>query len=160
MAPARVIGAALGAAVAGLVTITIYLAIERAVAQHLPVVLCLQQLLQWDASNAYGSRAFDGGWAMAAIGAAMDFVVSLCWAMLFMALYAISPVVRGHVAASGLLFGALVMVVMIFGIVPLGHAAQLQRTPAHIVNVLVAHTIFFGLPVALTVDALAGRGRR
>jgi hypothetical protein len=155
MAPARFVGAAIIAAIAGLIAITIYLVIERAVAEHLSPALCLQQLLQWDASNAYGAKAFDGGWPMALGGLAMDCVVALCWALVFTGLYVSFAAVRQNVAISGLVFGAIVMGVMIFGIVPLGHAVQLQRTPAHVVNVLVAHTIFFGLPVALAVQAVA-----
>jgi hypothetical protein len=155
MPPSRFIGAVIASAIAGLIAITIYLVVERAIAQHLSVTLCLQQLLQWDASNAYGGKAFAGGWPMAGIGLAMDFVVSLCWALVFTLLYAGSALARAHLTIAGLLFGVVVMLVMIFGIVPLGHAVQLQRTPAHVINVLVAHAIFFGLPVAFTVRAVA-----
>ncbi len=153
--PTRFVGAAVTAAIVGLIAITIYLVVERAIADHLSVVVCLQQLLQWDASNAYGRSAFDGGWGMAGIGLAMDFVVSLCWAILFAALYAFSPTIRNDVIISGLFFGVAVMVVMIYGIVPLGHATQLRSTPSHVINVFVAHTLFFGLPLALTVRAVA-----
>jgi hypothetical protein len=153
MAPARFVGAVILAAIAGLIAITIYLVVERAIAEHLSPVLCLQQLLQWDASNAYGPKAFDGGWPMALAGLAMDCIVALCWAVVFTVLYVSFAAVRHNVVVSGLVFGAIVMLVMIFGVVPLGHAVHLQRTPAHVINVLVAHTIFFGLPVALAVQA-------
>lgn len=155
MAAMRFIIPAIAGAIAGLIAITAYLVLERAIAERLPVVLCLQQLLQWDASNAYGRAAFAGGWPMALMGLAMDVVVAICWGVVFTTFYALSPSARRHVGISGLAFGAIVMMVMIFGIVPLGHAVQLQRTPGHIVNVLVAHTIFFGLPLALTVRATA-----
>jgi hypothetical protein len=150
----RSVVAAIAAAAVGLIAITIYLVVERAIAEHLSVVLCLQQLLQWDASNAYGARAFDGGWATALVGLAMDFVVALCWGAAFTALYESLPTVRRHVALSGLAFGVVVMVVMIFAVVPIGHAVQLRRTPAHLLNVLVAHSLLFGLPLALTVKAV------
>jgi hypothetical protein len=143
------------AAIVGLIAITIYLVLERALADHLPVVLCLRELLQWDASNAYGVRAFDGGWSVAVIGLAMDFVVSFVWAVVFTILYVKLPFLRRDVVLSGLCFGVVVMVVMIYGIVPLGHAMQMQRTLWHVANVLIAHSVFFGLPVALTVSALA-----
>jgi hypothetical protein len=156
--PSRLIHAAVAAAIVGLTTITIYLVVERAFAERLSVVLGLQQLLQWDASNGYGRAAFEGGWPMALIGLAMDFVVSLAWAVAFTALYVAVPVVRRTVAPTGLVFGAVVMVVMIYAIVPIGHATQMHSTVARVINVLVAHTVFFGLPIALTVDAVLKAG--
>jgi hypothetical protein len=157
----RFIRASVGGAIVGLVTITIYLVVERSIAAHLSIVLCLQQLLQWDASNAYGNGAFNGGWPMALIGLAMDFVVSLIWGLIYTALYVSFPSLRRNVIVSGLAFGAVVMVTMLYAVVPIGHAVRMQSTVSHVVNVLVAHTVFFGLPLALTVQALLkGEARR
>ncbi len=156
--PSRFVRAAVAAAIVGLITITVYLVVERAIAERLSVVRGLQQLLQWDASNGYGPAAFEGGWPMALIGLAMDFVVSLAWAVAFTALYVAVPAVRRNVVLMGLVFGAFVMVVMIYAIVPTGHATRMHGTVAHVINVLVAHTIFFGLPLALTVDAVLKAG--
>lgn len=141
---------------AGLIAITIYLVVERAVAEHLPIALCLRQLLQWDASNAFGVAAFAGGWRMALIGLGMDFVVSLVWALVFTALYLGAVGIRRNLVLAGLTFGAVVMVVMLYAVVPIGHAIRMESTPAHILNVLVAHTVFFGLPLALTVRSSVG----
>jgi len=149
--------AAAAGAFAGLAAITAYLAIERAVADHLPAGFCLMQLLQWDASNAYGDAAFTGGWPVAGVGLAMDAVVSLIWGAIFTTLYLRAPAVRANLVVSGLVFGAIVMVVMLFAVVPLGHAIRMHDTAGHLVNVLVAHTVFFGLPLALAVRATAGR---
>jgi hypothetical protein len=154
MLRSRFFGASTLAAVTGLVAITVYLVLERAIADRLSVVLCLQQLLQWDASNAYGRRAFSGGWSTAVLGFAMDFVVSFAWAASFTVLYGALPTIRKHIVAAGLVFGACVMVVMLYGIVPLGHATRMHDTASHVVNVLVAHTLFFGLPLAMTIDAV------
>ncbi len=159
MVRSRLLGASTAAAIVGLVAITVYLVVERAVANRLPVVLCLQQLLQWDASNAYGPRAFSGGWPTALVGLAMDFVVSLAWAAVFTVLYWKIPTVRRVVVPAGIAFGAVVMVVMLYAIVPLGHAARMQSTASHVINVLVAHTLFFGLPLAVTVRSVTKRSR-
>ncbi len=51
------------------------------------------------------------------------------------------------------------MVVMLYAIVPLGRAVPMQSTPSHVINVLVAHTLFFGLPLAVTVQAVTKRSR-
>lgn len=158
MSRSRFLVSATAAAVVGFAAITLYLVIERAVSARLPILLCLQQLLQWDASNAYGSAAFSGGWPTALIGLLMDFVVSLIWAALFTLLYETLTVVRRCLVPVGFCFGVVVMVVMLYGIVPLGHATQMHRTVSHVVNVLVAHTLFFGLPLALTVRAVLRPG--
>jgi hypothetical protein len=91
---------------------------------------------------------------MALIGLAMDFVVSLVWAALFTWLYIAFPTIRQNIAVTGLVFGVVVMVVMLYAIVPIGHATRMQSTVSHVVNVLIAHTVFFGLPVALTVKTM------
>jgi hypothetical protein len=153
----RFVVASISAAIVGLVAITAYLVVERALADRLSIVLCLLQLLQWDASNAYGPPAFDGGWPTALVGLAMDLVVSLAWAALFTVLYLMLPTVRRYIAPAGLVFGAFVMVVMLYGIVPIGHATRMNSTPSHVVNVLVAHTLFFGLPLAIAIRAVLAR---
>jgi hypothetical protein len=152
MSPPRFIKATVAAAIVGLAAITLYLVVERSVAERLPMGTCLLQLLQWDASNAYGPAAFGGGWPVAFVGLGMDFVVSLCWAAVFAVLYDASPFVRQNVVLAGLIFGAIVMVTMIYGVVPLGHATPMRSTASHVLNVLVAHTIFFGVPLGLTVS--------
>ena len=152
MTASRFIGATVVAAIAGLVAITVYLSVERALVEHLHVLFCLQQLLQWDAANIYGMRAFTGGWAMAWQGLWMDFVVSLVWAVIFTTLYGTLPLVRRYPVLIGLGYGVAVMIVMIFVVVPLGHAPRLAFSAPHLINVLVAHTVFYGMPLAIAVD--------
>jgi len=139
------------AALVGNTTISIYLILERAIFDHVPLLRCLLELYQWDASNGLGPVAFSGGWSMAFVGLLMDLVVSTSWAALFLLFYRSFAWLRNHVWAWGLIYGVIVMFVMLWLIVPLGHASQLVKTPAHILNVLVAHTVFFGTPVAVTV---------
>ena len=139
------------AAVAGDVAITLYLIVQRALSDHLSLTACLLQLMQWDASNAYGSTAFAGGWPMAGVGQLMDLVVSLGWAALFTLLYVLVAALRRHTWAWGLGYGVFVMVVMLYVLVPAGHATRMQDTVSNVVRVLVAHTVFFGLPIALVV---------
>lgn len=152
MTPSRFISATVAAAVAGLIAITVYLTVERGLTEHLPMLLCLKQLLQWDASNFYGGSALAGGWGMAWRGLWMDLAVSLVWATIFTTLYGALPVVRRYPVLVGLAYGVLVMVVMIYFVVPLGHATRMAMTLPHVINVLVAHTVFFGMPLAMAVD--------
>ena len=90
---------------------------------------------------------------MAGLGWLMDYVVSLR-ATIFALVYLRVPIVRRHALASGLVFGVLVMIVMTYGIVPLGHARRAPNTLMFILNTGLAHTVFFGLPVAWTVRTL------
>jgi hypothetical protein len=147
------------AAIAGDVAITLYLIVERAVEAHIPLGTCLLQLMQWDASNAYGNRAFAGGWPAAGLGQLMDLVVSLAWASIFAWLWARFAFVRHATWAWGLAFGVAVMIVMLYIVVPLGHARAMHASLVNTVRVLVAHTVFFGLPVALVVASLAPHPR-
>jgi|SRR5579863_166353 len=148
--PGRLTRSIVLSALAGDVAITAYLVIERAIASHVPLAQCLLELMQWDASNAYGVRAFAGGWATAGIGQLMDLVVSLGWATLFVLCWARFAALHRATWAWGLAYGVLVMIVMLYLVVPLGHAQRMDSTPAHILNVLIAHSLFFGLPLAMT----------
>jgi hypothetical protein len=155
--PSRFISASIGAAIAGLIGITVYLAVERCLVEHVRLVLSFLQLLQWDASNFYGAAAFQGGWGMALRGLGADFVVALIWALIFTALYEALPLVRRYPALSGLCYGVVVMIVMIFVVVPQGHAVRVPLSTPQLINILVAHALFFGLPVGMMVDnSLAG----
>jgi hypothetical protein len=142
------------AAVVGDVAITLYLIVVAAVAGHASIGMSLLRLMQWDASNGYGDAAFAGGWAMAGVGQLMDLVVSLVWASIFTALYLRFPVVRRNTWAWGLAFGVVVMVVMLYVLVPIGHARPMHNNSVNVVRVLIAHTVFFGLPIALVVARL------
>ncbi len=148
--------AVLAASAVGLVAITVYLVVVRAVMTGTSLVTGTEQLLQWDASNAYGAAAFSGGWALAVIGLLMDVVVSTWWAAIFTIVYVNVPFVRRYPLLSGLLFGTAVMCIMIYFVVPLGHARQAPQTVVSTLNTLIAHSLFFGLPLALTIRHMLG----
>lgn len=146
--------AVLVASAVGLATITIYVVVAGALMSGNSVAFMTERLLQWDASNAFGTAAFSGGWVLATVGLLMDAVVSTCWATAFVLLFLNVAFVRRYTLVSGLLFGAIVMFVMLYLVVPIGHAVQPPRTAVSIINNLIAHTVFFGLPIAATVRQL------
>ncbi len=148
------------AAITGNVVITLYLIVQRSIADHLSLATCLLQLSQWDASNGYGPAAFSGGWAMAGIGQLMDIVVSLCWATLFTFFWVRYPALRRNTWAWGLAYGVVVMIVMLYVLVPIGHATPMRSSISNVIRVLVAHTVFFGLPLALVVAWCERSGER
>lgn len=146
--------AALAASGFGLAAITVYIVVEGALMKGTSVLFMTERLLQWDASNAFGAAAFSGGWGLAIVGLLMDAVVSTCWAVAFVILFLNLAFVRRYAMLSGLLFGGIVMCVMLYLVVPIGHAVPPPRTLGSTINNLIAHTIFFGLPIAATVRAM------
>jgi hypothetical protein len=140
-------------AIVGNLAISIYLSIALALFFGVPPIA----LFQWDDSNIVGPSAFNGGWGAAGLGFFFDFIVSGVWAACFLVLYNNVAAVRRSTAAYGLLFGVIVMLVMGYVVVPLGHAEQPSNTLAGLIDRLIAHTVFFGLPLALTVRAVISR---
>jgi hypothetical protein len=145
--------AAVIAGLAGNVAISIYLAVTLPLFFHTKPML----LFQWDASNIVGNSAYSGGLGSAALGFFFDCVVSICWAAIFAAVYQTFAPVRRMAALSGLLFGLVVMAVMLELVVPLGHAQRASHAAPALINTALAHTVFFGLPVALVIAALLRR---
>jgi uncharacterized membrane protein YagU involved in acid resistance len=135
------------AGIAGAVLIDLYLSISLPML-HLGTPLTLSQ---WDASNALGVDAFRGGISTAAIGFAMHLCVSIAWGIAFAFAAARIAWIRAHVLPAGVLFGIFVMAFMAFLVVPLGHASHPVPSPVGLLNNLVAHTAFFGIPVAWIV---------
>lgn len=144
----RFLKPALLGACAGWVAIDVYMAAVYVALGSTPL-----RLFQWDASNALGNAAYSGGWAAGTLGLVLDFVVSFAWAAL--AVYAMQHLraVRDHPFAFGIALGILVMCVMVYGLVPLGHARQAPVTLRGVLIMLFGHTLFFGVPVAYGVRA-------
>ncbi len=134
----------------GWIGIDIYMSVLLSV-QHAATPL---QLFQWDASNALGAAAFSGGVASALLGLFFDLIVSLAWATAYVLLFARDARAERNVLVRGILFGAAVMIVMRWVVVPLGHAVSPPATAASIANLLAAHIISFGIPIAYAVSRI------
>jgi uncharacterized membrane protein YagU involved in acid resistance len=135
-------------AVAGLVgaiTIDVYLAVLHAYIFKDATVV---QLLDWDASNALGMIAFKEGVSVIWLGLAMHLCVSMVWAAVYALAATRVAFLRTRPILSGIAFGIFVMLFMRYLIVPLGHAPQITATGIFLLSNAVAHTVFFGIPVA------------
>jgi|HubBroStandDraft_5_1064220.scaffolds.fasta_scaffold199978_2 hypothetical protein len=148
--------AAVVAGISGNIAISVYLAITLPLFFHTKPEL----LFQWDASNIVGNSAYAGGIGSALLGFLFDCIVSICWAAIFAAVYETFAPVRRMPVLSGLLFGLIVMAVMLELVVPLGHARQASQAAPALINTAIAHTVFFGLPVALVIAARLRRPAR
>lgn len=111
-------------------------------------------VMQWDASNALGMAAYGGGWATAVLGTLMHFVVSVIWGALYVAAAVRIRWLVRHPIAGGILLGVVAMSVM-RAVIHLGHAIVRPFPNAlSFSNILIAHVVFFGIPVALVTSRL------
>ncbi|MDB5094880.1 MAG: hypothetical protein JWO85_2981 [Candidatus Eremiobacteraeota bacterium] len=134
------------AGAAGAVAINLYLIVSLVWVLHVTTV---RALWQWDAANLLGAAAFRAGGAVELVGISLHVAVSLAWAAVFALLLGRNEAVVRQPIAAGALFGVVVWAVMQFVVVPLGRAPVPRLTTPGVVNGLIAHAIFFGIPVAL-----------
>lgn len=87
----------------------------------------------------------------------MDMVVSFAWAIVFFMVFSRLAAARRHTWSLGALFGVVVMLVMMYAVIPFGAGPPFKPDGATLLNILVAHTLFFGVPVAVTVSRHLGR---
>jgi len=140
------------AAVAGAVLINVYLAISEVGIFH---VATAQQLSQWDWSNVAGAAAFQGGWRTAALGFFLHLTVSAVWAAIAVLCARNVKALGAHPIVWGFFYGLIVMAIMRWGVVPLGHAMKPHAKPVWMLNLVIAHTLFFGIPVAWVASRAA-----
>lgn len=148
--------AALTAGLVGWATIDLYLA--ATVPYTVPGATAVS-LFQWDASNFVGPSAFAGGISMVLLGLAGDLAVALFWATVWTALVSRFTSLMRWPLLSGLGMGVAVMLIMERVVVPLGAAHQGRPTLINETNNLIAHTIFFGVPVVYTVRSVLSSRR-
>ena len=122
-----------------------------AVANHTSLI----QIWQFVASALVGAAAFASpGYAI--LGFAMHFAISIVWASIYAwAAFGPLPALARLPVAYGLVYGVVVMIgmtvlLMIQHIGPAG-----VPDTATLVKSLIAHTVFFGIPVALYVGRAA-----
>ena len=108
-------------------------------------------LLRFIAGCLVGVSALHGGWAMAALGLAIHYTITLFWSALFLLAASRLPFLTRHAIASGLLYGALIYVLMNFVVLPLTRLPPRSHhlAPAVLINGVLALLLFMGLPIAL-----------
>jgi hypothetical protein len=140
------ITAGFAAGITGAITIFLYLTISLPLFLHIPPVA----LYRWDASNALGlDAALHAPIAQVVlVGQGAHLIVSLVWGFIFVGLLRVAPATARMPLRWGFLYGVFVMLFMHYVVVPLGHAPQNAYTLPGLANNLVAHTFFFGMPLA------------
>lgn len=133
------------AGLAGAVLIDIYLLVTLVAVGHLTTVAGFYQFV---ASGALGKAAY-GNPNATLLGIAVHFAVGIGWGIGYAYIAARTPQLRSQPAISGVVFGLLVMLAMQFVEV----AANIYVLPNTVLffNGVIAHVVFFGLPVAYIV---------
>jgi uncharacterized membrane protein YagU involved in acid resistance len=114
-------------------------------------------LLRFIAACLVGVSALHGGMAMAALGLAIHYTITLLWSALFLIAAARMSFLTRYAIASGLLYGALIYIVMNFVVLPLTRLPPRSHhlAPAVLINGVLALLLFMGLPIALIAQHFA-----
>lgn len=135
----------------GAVTIDLFLYL----ATVLPHDGSMISVWQFIASTAFGKVAFASA-SYAWVGLLMHFIVSIAWAAGYGYLAVTQPGVAARPVISGLVFGFIVWGIMQLVLYTV-QALHIDSFADAIVSII-AHTVFFGLPVALaTASQLRSR---
>lgn len=147
----RVLSEAVVAGVAGGITIDVYLWATTLVPVHGSILT----VWQWVASTVFGKVALaDPSYAVA--GALIHAIVSIGWAGGYAYVAATHPATTRRWIVSGVVYGLIVYTIM-QTILLADNNFTYPPTPNAFVNALVAHAVFFGLPVAYLVRVLQPR---
>jgi hypothetical protein len=118
-------------------------------------------ILQSIAAGLMGRPAFDGGTPAALLGLMSHFGILFVAAAIFHLACRRLKVVADHALIAGLLFGAVIYVVMNFIVVPLSAFPYRPSYPLRsVLPTLAAHMLLVGLPIALAVRYIGVRRRR
>jgi uncharacterized membrane protein YagU involved in acid resistance len=114
-------------------------------------------LLRFIAGCLLGVSALHGGVAMVALGLAIHYTITLFWSALFLLAATRIGFLTRRAILSGLLYGALIYVLMNFVVLPLTRLPPRTHhlAPAVLLNGVLALLLFMGLPIALIARRFA-----
>ena len=108
------------------------------------------QVLQYIASGALGQSAFQGGLATAALGAAFHFSIAWVAAAVFVLATRRFETLTAHAVPAGLVYGAAVYFFMNYLVLPLSAVAATTVHLGLLLNGVIGHALFVGLPISLS----------
>lgn len=147
----RIVAQALLAGIAGAVAIDLYLWLTPLV----PHPTGIDAIWRWIASTVLGKAALtqpQSAWA----GVTIHVLVSIGWAGGYAYVAATRPATTRNWLVAGIVYGLIVYVIM-QAILLADNNFIFPPTPNAFVSAVIAHTIFFGLPVAYVVHVLQVR---
>ncbi|MBI3450126.1 MAG: hypothetical protein HY049_14580 [Acidobacteria bacterium] len=135
-----ILGGGLVVAVLDGVNATLFWALYRGTEPHV--------IFQSIASGLLGQSAFSGGTETAALGAFLHLFIAMAVAAVFYLGCTIWPVMLRWTLTCGLVYGAVVYLVMNFVVVPLSQARPVPFNPAWFLDNFLGHLLLVGPPVA------------
>lgn len=141
----KIISRGVIAGIIGGILIDGFLYVMTAMPQHLPITV----IWEYVASAAFGKAAYANP-NSAYLGFLMHFVVSMGWGCAFSYVAHSREQIAAHPYLSGIVFGAIVMVIM--DVVTMAGGVMPPVTLTGTLVSLVAYCAFFGLPVSLYVS--------
>ncbi|GAB3898961.1 hypothetical protein GCM10028803_19290 [Larkinella knui] len=108
-------------------------------------------VLNYIASGVFGKEAFAGGIEMAWLGLLFHYLIAFSFAIAYFLIFPYVPLLRKHKLLSGLLYGAVVWVVMNLVVVPM---TNVSRGPIQLQSALLNMAILMicvGLPISFLV---------
>lgn len=106
------------------------------------------QVLQYIASSLLGAGAYSEGLSSAGLGLVLHFAVSAMVATIYILSSRRIEVLRMRWVTLGLLFGIAVWTVMNLVVLPLSAAAHDSITTTALLNGVIGHALFVGLPIS------------
>jgi hypothetical protein len=144
----------LGGGVAGLLDIT-YACTVWALRGVAP-----EQILKSVATGLLGPAAFDGGAAIALLGLALHFAMTILMALVFTLASLRLATLRALPIVWGLIYGGAIFCVMRYVVVPLSASPiGFPKWPSSFLE-LGVHMAFVGVPIALAARWLVGKPRK
>ncbi len=105
------------------------------------------QVLQYIASGLLGAESFRGGLATAGLGVLVHFSIALVVAAIYLLASRRIPALHSRWVMFGLLYGTAVWAVMNLVILQLTAVAPSHITTAALLNGVIGHALFVGLPI-------------
>ena len=143
--------AGLVAGVGGGVLIHVFSLGITTIGDHAPPGLAIRVLYSFVASALFGRSTYSNPWSIP-IGLVLHFCVAIGWALGYVYLVRAQPQLLARPWISGAVYGFVVYVFM--EIVLLTAGLYHRPSPVQLEVALVAHIVFYGIPVALIVSRL------
>jgi hypothetical protein len=115
----------------------------------------IKRLLQFIASGAFGTSAFDGGKKTAGIGLLLHFLIAGIAATIYYAMSHSVPMSLNRPLLFGTLYGIAVHLIMSGIVVPLSRAPKREFSIGAFLTQFVIHVFCVGLPIALAQSYLS-----
>ena len=148
------------AIVAGGLAVAVLDAADALVAYKLAFGMSPRVIYQFVASGLLGPSAYAGGAATALLGLAFHVLIAFTAAAVFVLGSERLPQLRRDAVGWGLAFGVGVFVVMNVGVIPLSRIPTSVPSLPLLLNGVLGHAVFVGLPIALAARRFLGRGER